>query len=300
LQTFARTRRLETALAWYFVAVWGSGFVATKIGIAHAPPFTFLALRFAFGLACLIPIALVVRPRWPRTAADLRHVVVAGLLMHAVHLGGSHYTQYLGMSAGITAVLLSIQPLLTAMIAARWMNERLTARQWSGIAVGLVGVALVVWHKIDVREATIGSLVAVAIALCGVTAGTLYQRAFCPLVDLRAAAVIQFACTFAVLAPLAWLVEGAPVIWSWSLAGAIVFLVIGASILGVNALHLLMRRGQAARVASLIYLTPVFAVVPELLIFGVVPSALSVAGIAVTGLGVSLVVWRKRRKDEHA
>jgi drug/metabolite transporter (DMT)-like permease len=214
--------------------------------------------------------------------------------MHAVHLGGSHYTQYLGMSAGITAVLLSIQPLLTAMIAAHWMNEKLTRRQWTGIAVGLLGVALVVWHKVDVQEAGVGSLVAVSIALAGVTAGTLYQRTFCPLVDLRAATVLQFGSTFIVLAPLAWVLEGAPIIWSWSLAGAIVFLVIGTSILGVNALHMLMRRGQAARVASLIYLTPVFAVVLELAIFHVVPSGLSVIGMAITSLGVALVAWRRR------
>jgi drug/metabolite transporter (DMT)-like permease len=294
LQTSSKSRWLAPALAWYFVAVWGSGFVATKIGLAHAPPFTFLSLRFAFGLACLVPIALVARPRWPRPGAELRHVIVAGLLMHAVHLGGSHYTQYLGMSAGITAVLLSIQPLLTAMIAARWMNEKLTRRQWTGIAIGLIGVALVVWHKIDVREASAGSLVAVTVALLGVTAGTLYQRTFCPLVDLRAATVIQFACTFVVLLPLAWFVESAPVVWSWSLAGAIVFLVIGSSILGVNALHTLMRHGQAARVASLIYLTPVFAIVPELVLFGVVPSILSLIGMAVTTAGVALVAWRGR------
>jgi drug/metabolite transporter (DMT)-like permease len=294
LQMSSERRWLEPAVAWYFVAVWGSGFVATKIGLAHAPPFTFLSLRFAFGLACLVPIALIVKPRWPRSARELGHVIIAGLLMHAVHLGGSHYTQYLGMSAGITAVLLSIQPLLTAMIAARWMGEKLTRRQWAGIVIGLLGVALVVWHKVDVREARIGSLIAVAISLFGVTAGTLYQRTFCPLVDLRAAAVVQFACTLAVLAPLAWLFETAPVIWSWSLAGAIVFLVIGASILGVSALHWLMRRGQAARVASMFYLTPVFAVVPELLIFGIVPSLLSLAGIAVTTLGVALVVLRGR------
>ena len=295
MQTSSQRRWLEPALAWYFVAVWGSGFVATKIGLSHAPPFTFLSLRFAFGLACLVPIALIVRPRWPRSVAELRHVIAAGLLMHAVHLGGSHYTQYLGMSAGITAVLLSIQPLLTAMIAARWMGEKLTRLQWAGIAIGLVGVALVVWHKIDVHEAGLGSLVAVAVALIGVTAGTLYQRTFCPLVDLRAASVIQFACTLVVLLPLAWTFESATVVWSWSLAGAIVFLVIGASILGVNALHTLMRRGQAARVASLIYLTPVFAVVPELVLFGVVPSGLSLVGIAVTTLGVALVAMRSQR-----
>ena len=294
LQTSSERRWVEPALAWYFVAVWGSGFVATKIGLAHAPPFTFLSLRFAFGLACLVPIALIVKPRWPASLRDLGHIIVAGLLMHAVHLGGSHYTQYLGMSAGITAVLLSIQPLITAMIAARWMGEPLTRAQWAGIAIGLAGVVLVVWHKVDVREAGLGSLVAVTVALAGVTAGTLYQRTFCPLVDLRAATVIQFACTFVVLLPLAWAIESAEIRWSWSLAGAVVFLVIGASILGVNALHTLMRRGQAARVASLIYLTPVFAVVPELLIFGVVPTPLSLVGIVITTAGVALVALRGR------
>ena len=110
-------------------------------------------------------IGLWLRPRWPASPAELGHVVVAGLLMHTVHLGGSHYAQYLGMSAGITAVLLSVQPLLTALIAARWMGERLNSRQWLGIALGLVGVALVVWHKIDVREATLGSLIGVTVSL---------------------------------------------------------------------------------------------------------------------------------------
>jgi drug/metabolite transporter (DMT)-like permease len=297
LQTCSERRWQETALAWYFVAVWGSGFIATKIGLQHAPPFTFLALRFAFGIACLVPIVLIVRPRWPSTRAEYLHVTAAGLLMHFVHLGGSHYTQYLGMSAGITAVLLSVQPLLTALIAARWMGERLRPRQWLGIVIGLVGVATVVWHKIDVHEASAGSLIAVSISLLGVTAGTLYQRTFCPVVDLRAAATVQFVVTLALLVPLAALVEGAPVRWSWSLAAAIVFLVIGASILGVNALHTLMRRGQAARVASLIYLTPLFAVGFELALFGVVPSALSLLGIAITLLGVALVAWREQRRQ---
>jgi drug/metabolite transporter (DMT)-like permease len=276
--------------------VWGSGFVATKIGLQQAPPFTFLALRFSFGLACLTLIVLVTRPRWPRSRTELLHVVVAGLLMHAVHLGGSHYTQYLGMSAGITAVLLSAQPLLTALIAARWFHEKLFTRQWIGIATGLAGVALVVLHKIDVREAGVASLTAVTIALAGVTAGTLYQRRFCPVVDLRAGALVQFAATLVVLLPLARFVEDAPVRWSWSLAGAIVFLVIGTSILGVNALHTLMRRGQAARVASLVYLTPAFAVILELALFDVMPSTLSLIGMVVTALGVALVVWQPRRR----
>jgi drug/metabolite transporter (DMT)-like permease len=282
-------------LAWYFVTVWGSGFIATKIGLQYAPPFTFLTLRFLFGLACLVPILLVMRPRFPGSRAELGHVVVAGLLMHAIHLGGSHYTQYLGMSAGITALILSAQPLITALVAARWMGERLAPRQWSGVAIGLAGVALIVWHKVDVREATLGSLVAVTVSLAGVTAGTLYQRVWCPLVDLRSATFIQFVVTIAALGPLAWWVEGFAVTWAWPMVGSIVFLVIGASILAVSALHTLMRRGQATRVTSLIYLTPIFAVALELAMFGVMPSALSLFGIAVTCLGVALVAWRTAR-----
>ncbi len=285
-------RWLDPVLAWYFVSVWGSGFIATKIGLQHAAPFTFLTLRFAFGIVCLIPIVLITRPRWPVSRTEFGHVVVAGLLMHAVHLGGSHYTQYLGISAGITALLLSAQPLLTALIAARWMHETLMPRQWLGVMVGLAGVTLVVWHKLDIHEATVGSLVAVTVSLAGVTAGTLYQRTYCPLVDLRSASLIQFIAAIAVLSPLAYSVEGMKVDWSWTLAGSIVFLVIGASILAVNALHTLMRRGEATRVTSLIYLTPVFAVMLEFLVFGVLPTGLSIVGIFVTCLGVGLVAWR--------
>jgi drug/metabolite transporter (DMT)-like permease len=286
-------RTLDTLLAWYFVTVWGSGFLATKIGLQHAPPFTFLSLRFAFGFICLVVVVLLTRPRWPSSRVELGHVVVAGLLMHAVHLGSSHYTQYLGMSAGVTALLLSVQPLLTAWIAARWLHEKLAPRQWAGIAIGLAGVALVVWHKIDVREATLGSLVAVLVSLFGVTAGTLYQRRYCPLVDLRAASFIQFAVTLAVLPPLAWIIEGARVRWSWALVGAIVFLVIGASLLAVNALHVLMRRGEATRVTSLLYLTPIFAVVLEALMFDVVPGGVTPRGIGVTCGGVARGGWEQ-------
>lgn len=280
-------------LAWYFVAVWGSGFLATKLGLQYAAPFTFLTLRFLFGIACMLPIVLITRAQWPVTRADLGHVIVAGLLMHALHLAGSHYTQYLGVSAGITAVLLSVQPLLTALIASRWMGERLSFRQWLGIALGIAGVVLVVWHKIDVREMALGSLLAVIVSLLGVTAGTLYQRAFCPRVDLRMATLVQFIATAAVLAPLAWLIEGFEVNWAWPMAGAIAFLVIGGSILAVNALHTLMRHGEATRVTSLLYLTPIFAVVLELAMFKVVPSALSALGIAVTCAGVALVAWKR-------
>ena len=288
-------RWFDSLLAWYFVSVWGSGFIATKVGLQYAAPFTFLTLRYAFGLACLIPLVLVLRPSWPASRSELAHILVAGLLMHATNLGGSHYAQYLGMSAGITALILAVQPLLTALVVSRWMHTRLAARQWLGVALGLAGVALVVWHKIDIRAIGWGSLAAVGFSLVAITAGTLYQRVFCPHVDLYGAALLQFAISLAVLAPLAWAVEGMQVHWAWQLLAAIAFLVILASILAVNALHTLMRHGEATRVTSLMYLTPVFAVVLELLMFGVVPTPLSLAGIAVTCLGVAMVAWQQSR-----
>jgi drug/metabolite transporter (DMT)-like permease len=157
-------------------------------------------------------------------------------------------------------------------------------------------VLLVVWHKIDVREMTLGALLAITVALAGVTAGTLYQRVFCPTVNLYSAAWIQFAASLVLLAPLALAFEGARVQWTWALFGAIAFLVVFASIFAVNALHTLMRRGQATKVTSILYLTPIFAVVLEYLLFGVVPSGLTFAGIAVTCLGVAMVTARARRQ----
>jgi drug/metabolite transporter (DMT)-like permease len=283
---------VDTLLAWYFVSVWGSGYLATKVGIQYAAPFTFLSLRYLFGLACLVPVLLVLRPPWPKSPRELGHVIAAGLLMHGIQLSGTHYAQYLGLSAGIVAVILAAQPLLTAAAARRWMRERLAPRQWTGVALGLAGVLLVVWHKIDVREMSLGALIAVTVGLLGVTAGTLYQRVFCPTVNLYSAAWVQFAASLIALAPLAFVVEGARVQWGWPLLGAIGFLVVFASIFAVNALHTLMRRGQATKVTSILYFTPIFAVVLEYLMFGVVPSALSLAGIAVTCAGVALVTAR--------
>jgi drug/metabolite transporter (DMT)-like permease len=286
---------MDALLAWYFVAVWGFGYVATKVGLHYAAPFTFLTLRFAFGLACLLPVVLVVRPAWPKSRAELGHLVVAGLLMHAVQLGGSHYAQYLGMSAGVSALIISCQPLVTAVVAARFLNEGLSLRQWLGIFLGLAGVGLVVWHKIDIREVGLGSLAGTLVALAGVTVATLYQRRFSPHADLKAASVVQFAASLLVLAPLAFAVEGFRVTWAWQMAAAIAFLVIFASILAVNALHTLMRHNEATRVTSMMYLPPVFAVVAEAALFGIVPSGLAFAGMAVTCAGVALAAWRGPR-----
>jgi drug/metabolite transporter (DMT)-like permease len=285
--------RFDALLAWYFVIVWGCGYLASKTGMRYAAPFTFLSLRYLFGIACLLPWVLLSRPPWPASAREFFHVGVAGLLMHAINLSGSHHAQYLGMSAGITALLLATQPLFTALIAHRFLGQRLEPLQWLGVALGLVGVALVVWHKVDVTAVGIGSLIAVVVSLVAITSGTLYQRIFCPTADLRSAALIQFVLSALVLVPLAWGVEGFVVHWSLPLLVSIAFLVILASILGVNVLHGLMRRGHATRVTSIFFLTPIVAVLLEWALFGVLPTRLAAVGITVTCAGVALVSLRR-------
>jgi drug/metabolite transporter (DMT)-like permease len=199
------------------------------------------------------------------------------------------------MSAGIAALVLSAQPLATAIVAAWLLDERPRGYQWLGVLIGLAGVALVVWHKVDVRAVGAGAVASVLLALVAITAGTLYQRAFCPTVDLRAASLVQLGATLVALLPLALAVEGFAVRPAWALAGAIGFLVVFSSILAVNALHTLMRRGEATRVTSLLYLTPIIAVALEWVLFGVAPGALTTLGVAVTCAGVALAAWRPRR-----
>jgi drug/metabolite transporter (DMT)-like permease len=242
-------------------------------------------------------VVLLSRVRWPSSRTELAHLVVAGLLMHAVQLGGSHYAQYLGMSAGVSALIISCQPLITALVATQLLHERLIPRQWAGIAIGLAGIVLVVWHKIDIREVGLGSLAGTLIALAGVTIATLYQRRFAAHADLKAGAVIQFGASLLVLAPLAVGIEGFAVRWAWQMLAAIAFLVIFASFLAVNALHVLMRHNEATRVTSMMYLPPVFAVALEMALFGVVPSGLAFLGMAITCLGVAAAAWKPAWKS---
>ena len=152
---------------------------------------------------------------------------------------------------------------------------------------------LVVWHKVDVAAVSTNSLIAVGTGLIALTAGTLYQRQFCAQVDLRSSTFIQFGASLLVIAPLSYAVEGARIDWSWSLVAAVLFLVIFASMLAVNALTLLLRRGAVTRVTGMLYLPPVVAVTAEWLLFGVRPTWLTALGVIIVCIGVALTARGK-------
>jgi drug/metabolite transporter (DMT)-like permease len=281
-------RAAVVALSGYFVVVWGSGFVASRYALQFAAPFTYVGVRYAIAFAVAM-LAFGLRARWPRTGREWRHVALAGLLSHAGYLGGSHYAQRWGLSAGITALVLALQPLLTAVVVSRWLHERLGRWQKIGVGVGLAGVALVVGPRAIAGTSSIASLLAVGWALVCVTAGTLYQRQFCAVTDLRAAVCIHFAATALVMLPLAVAVEGFAIEWNAPIAFALAFHVVLGSIGAFSVLHLLMRHGQATGVTSLLYLTPPVAALCEWLVFGLLPTPLMWAGMVVACVGVAMV-----------
>jgi drug/metabolite transporter (DMT)-like permease len=270
------------------VTIWGAGFVATRIALQYAAPFTYIGVRYGIALILAL-LAFGLRARWPATRVQWGHVAVAGLLSHAGYLGGSHYAQRLGLSAGVTALVLALQPLLTAMIVSRWLHERLGRVQKLGVIVGLAGVALVVGHRIDAGAASAASLVAIAVSLLCVTAGTLYQRQFCADVDLRSAVCIHFAATAAVMLPLGAAFEGFAIQWNAPIAWSLTYHVVLASIGAYSIFHLLLRHGQATHVTSLLYFTPPVAVLCEWAVFGSPPTPVMWAGMVVACVGVALV-----------
>ncbi len=275
-------------LSGYFVGVWGAGFVASRIALQYAAPFTYIGVRYAIAFVVAM-LAFGLRAAWPTSRAQWGHVAVAGLLSHAGYLGGSHYAQRWGLSAGVTALILALQPLLTAVAVSRWLHVRLSRLQMLGVGIGLAGVALVVAHRIDGGTISAVSLLAVAWALACVTGGTLYQRQFCASVDLRSAVCIHFAATAAVMLPLGAMVEGFDIEWNRQIVLTLLYHVVLASIGAYSILHLLLRRGEATGVTSLLYLTPPVAAICEWAIFGAAPTATMWLGMAIAGIGVAMV-----------
>ena len=196
-------RRAAVWAPGLFVILWSTGFLGAKLGVPYAEPFTFLILRFGLVIALMLPLALLLRARWPQSARETSHIAVAGALMQGGYLGGCCAAVAHGMPAGVTALMVGLQPVLTAFAAAPLLGETVSALQWAGLVLGFGGVALVVWQKISLQGLDAVSLAWSVLALVSITAGTIYQKRYCASFDLRAGSVIQFGAGLLVLLPLA-------------------------------------------------------------------------------------------------
>lgn len=280
----------------FFVFLWSTGFIVAKLGLPYAPPLTFLIVRCLGVLAVLLPVVLIWRAPWPH--GQIRHVAVAGVLLQAGYLGGVWAAIKLGMPAGLTALIVGMQPIITAA-AAPLIGERVRPAQWLGLLLGLMGVGLTVYAKLGLAGVSPAALGLCVFALLCITAGTMYQRRFCPRFDLRTGTTIQFGATVLVLLPLAIWLEGlnpafSTVQWSVDFIIALLWSIFALSIGAIFLLFRLIGRSQATEVTSLMYLTPPTTAIMAWLLFGEAFNALGLVGMLVAVTGVAFVVRKPR------
>ena len=293
-----RRARAAAFAPWLFVLLWSTGFIGARFGLPYIEPFTFLAIRFAIAATLLALIALALRAPWPSSPAQLGQIAITGLLLHAGYLGGVFFAVDHGMTAGLSALIVSLQPVLTAVIAQRTLGEHVSRRQWAGLALGLVGVALVVGEKllapgVAAPAVTAVTLAACLIALVSTTLGTLYQKRFGGGMPLLSGTALQYVAAGAVVLPLSLLFETRTISWEPPLIFAMAWLVLVLSLGAILLLMLLLRLNSTARVASLFYLVPPATAIQAYLLFGERLGPLALLGLVVTSLGVALVVARR-------
>lgn len=290
---------LVRAMPVVFVLIWSTGFIVARYGMPYAPPFKFLLVRYALSILCFLPWIILARVRWPQTGAQWLHLAVTGMLMHAGYLGGVWAAVKAGMGSGLSSLIVGLQPVLTAV----WLSSvsagvygksnRVTRRQWAGLLLGFTGLVLVVSRKFV--QVTPGDMVngrnlsfALAALLC-ITIGTLYQKRFVAPCDVRSANTVQLGAAAIVTLPLAF-IELEPIRWTGELIGAMTWSVLGLTLGGSSLLYLLIQRGAATSVTSLMYLVPPTTAAVAWLLFDEPITVTTIGGTLLTALGVSLVV----------
>ena len=272
-----------------FVLIWSTGFIVARYAMPYAPPMKFLALRYALSILCFLPWIALSGVAWPRPRAQWGHLAVTGVLMHACYLGGVWAAVKAGMGSGLAALIVGLQPVLTGL----WLSATgrvITPRQWLGLSLGFGGLVMVVSRKFGQGgEADLWNLSLATGALLGITLGTLYQKRFVATCDVRSANVVQLAAAFLVTLPLA-LAESGAVNWNAELGLAMAWSVLALTLGGSSLLYLLIQRGAATTVTSLMYLVPPMTALLAFSLFDEAITVMTLGGTAITALGVALVV----------
>ncbi len=297
-QRSPRASTLVALMPAVFVLLWSTGFIVARYASPHAPPLVFLLWRYATAVAVLLPVIAFTGAPWPRNAVSWLHVAVVGVLLQATYLGGVWWAIAEGMPAGAAALIVGLQPLLTALLAGA-VGERATARQWIGLVLGFAGVALVLSDRFSLHGVGAAPLAVNLLALAGITAGTLYQKRHGVGVDLRTGSAIQFGASFLVTLPFVLASENRQVEFTAEFWFALAWSVIVLSLAAMALLLTMIRRGRATSVASLMYLTPPATALLAWLLFGEMLGLRAWAGMAVAMAGVALVL-RSTTTQERA
>ncbi len=288
----SRPARALRAMPWVFVLIWSTGFIVARFAMPHAPALGFLSLRYALSVGCFAGWIAVARPRWPVGRAQWAHLAVVGVLVQAGYLGGVWTAVKAGLGAGTVALLVGLQPVLTALWTAAVADgdaPGVSRRQWAGLVFGFAGLLLVVEHKLAGGEIGIWNLSMAIFALLSITAGTLYQKRFVAPCDLRTAGLVQLVAALIVSLPVA-LLEHGTIDWQPEVVGALAWSVLALTLGGSSLFYLLLQRGEATAVTSLLYLVPPCTALMAWLLFGEAFTLSMAAGLALTAIGVALVV----------
>ena len=283
-------------MPWVFVLIWSTGFVVARLGMPHAPPLRFLSVRYALSLLCFVVWIAFARVKGPRDSAQWGHLAVVGVLVQAGYLGGVWAAVKAGIGAGTVALIVGLQPVLTAL----WVSwsavpgtgapgQRIRLAQWLGLVLGLGGLTLVVWDKLGGGEFNAHNLTLAIVALLSITIGTLYQKRFVAACDVRSASAVQLVAALAVSLPFA-LLETSAFEWHAELVGAMAWSVVVLTLGGSSLLYLLIQRGAATQVTSLMYMVPPCTAVLAYALFGEPFTLHMAAGMALTAAGVAMVV----------
>jgi drug/metabolite transporter (DMT)-like permease len=285
---------MDRLLAPVFVFLWSTGFISAKLGLPFAEPLTFLCARYALVIVLMLIATRIFRAPWPESPRGVLHIAIAGVLIQATYLGGVFMAIHQGLPAGLTALIVGLQPLVTALAAGWLLGEKVSRAQWVGLALGFIGVAMVVTHSRapGLSNAwTLSALWPALAALVGITLGTVYQKRFCPKFDLRTGAVIQFSASLVLTLPIAAATESLRIDWSGQFVFAWLWAVLMLSVTAISVLNILIRRGTAVRVTSLFYLTPAVTALLAWLLFRESLQTLALLGMAIAVFGV----WLSRR-----
>ena len=290
------------AIPVVFVLIWSTGFIVARYGMPHAPPLSFLALRYALSIACFLAWIAWSKVAWPQTRSQWLHLSVTGVLMHAGYLGGVWVAVKAGMGSGLSSLIVGFQPVLTAIWVAYSVRGSdqpgISRRQWLGLLLGFLGLLMVVWRKLTLGtpldHVTPVNMAFALAALLSITVGTLYQKRFVQACDVRSANTVQLLAALVVTLPFA-LMETEAMRWNGELVGAMVWSVLGLTLGGSSLLYILIQRGAAASVTSLLFLVPPTTAMMAWLLFGEAITWSTLLGTALTAVGVSWVVRPSRR-----
>jgi drug/metabolite transporter (DMT)-like permease len=271
-----------------FVLIWATGFVSAKLAMPYASPFSFLTARYAASIVCLGLWIAVAKPAWPQGRNQWFHMGITGILMHAGYLGGVWAAIKLGMSAGLSALIVSLQPIITAI----WLSSRgssVSKQQWIGLLLGFVGLGFVLSDKLGTVEVTLVPMLWVLLALASITLGTLYQKAWVKTCDFRTANSVQLMGALIVSLPIA-LLEPHHITWNLDTSLALAWAVLGLTMGASSLMYIMIQRGAVTRVTSLLYLVPPTTAVIAWLMFGERITGLMLVGMLIAAYAVWLVL----------